>query len=379
MFLENEEKPTRPLETEVKENGGQGKQNNLKKLIYSKQTDKPQKEVLISHFADMNYLLLIRENPGIFSDGCMPWYEYALLGSLYDTYEKGINCYNEVNLLYEKWQVDRDFDELKDQFGEGCMNSYYRRHIVAFSPNAERILLKTYINPPFSDRALYEIYDRNIYMHSYIYREIIDPNRVNFTKGIQFATLNDEPGFNYGNTYIFYKISSLSNYYDMQEAKQYDISAITDSNDTLFYKADVNSQGEKCIGLYSISDNELIFQSESIENYPDTVDILNNKLIAGFGYEGVYCYIEINIETNEATYLFKDQKGSFSPDGKYFAYPTTTKDNRGYNIYSVETGEMAFIKSYGLEPYRANCPYDNNICCWVRKEKVEELKGFIKQ
>lgn len=374
---ERNEEPENSLASDIKETLVQTEHSDLQKLIDEKRAYVPPKEVAAGHFMDMDYLVLVRENPNIFSDGCMPWYEYALLGGPCDTYEKGIDCYNEVNLLYEKWQIDKNFDKWKEWWGEGCMNSYFRRHIVAFSPDAERILLKTCIDPPFGSEALYEIYEKKSYIRSYIYQDIIDPDQVNYTKGLHFATL-DPVGY-YKDKFTFYEINRLSNYYSVQDALKYEISVTTDSNDLLYYKKDVDPQGNKCIGIYSISDAQLIFQSEAIENYPFLVEIIEKELIAGFSSNFKYGYMDyykINMETKEADYLFTEcGEGSFSPDGKYFAYPDISDGNRGYNIYSVESGENAFIKSYGVQESSPNCPNDNQVYCWVSKDKLETLKG----
>lgn len=105
-------------------------------------------------FIDMDYLVLVQDELGPFSELQPPWYKYALLGSSYDSYEKGVSCYNEVNLLYEKWQIDNKFERLKEENGEERTNYHYRRHIIAFSPDGERILLDTELEPPYSDESL---------------------------------------------------------------------------------------------------------------------------------------------------------------------------------------------------------------------------------
>lgn len=61
----------------------------------ARQTD--DNEILAGDFTDMQYLFLIQEEVGRFDDAGTPWYEYALLGGSYDTYEKGVNCYEDVN------------------------------------------------------------------------------------------------------------------------------------------------------------------------------------------------------------------------------------------------------------------------------------------
>lgn len=215
------------------------------------------------------------------------------------------------------------------------------------------------------------MYDGLSLFGSYVYRTFI-PER-NYTKGLKFVTL--EPKY-YDDISTFYEICRLSNDCSTQEAKQYDISVTTDSNDTLYYRKGVNPQG-KCISIYSTDNNECVFQSQSLDSYPDTVDILDNRLIAGFAEEtnsDYLNYIEINMETKEVNYLFTGEKGSFSPDGKYFAYPVRDSKTQGYNIYSVETGEMAYIISYETDTGLA---INNYVCCWVRKDRVEKMKEWL--
>lgn len=358
------------------ENTGQTELSNLQKLIDTKNRFKPSNEVPASQFIDMDYLFLVRENPGIFTDGCMPWYEYALLGSSYDTYEKGINCYNDVNLYFEEWQIGRAYESAKEQYREEVVNQYFRSHIIAFSPDGESVLLKTYINFIAGYLAFYEISGS-----PYIYQEIISPDMINYTKGLQFVTLETPVMFD--ENYTFYEIHSLYNYDAIQHTKPYDISVTTDSNDTLYYKKDVNSQGEKCISIYSIADNDLIFQSEGVREYPFMVEILDHRLIAGFesisGISVARDYFEINMGTNESKYLFSlSKEGEFSPDGKYFAFPTSKNGYRGYSIYSLETDELTFIKSY-LDDEVGNFQSKNYVYCWVEKDKVEERKELAKK
>lgn len=371
---ESEEKSTTSSESQ-EENTGQTELSNLQKLIDTKNKYKPSNEVPASQFIDMDYLVLVRENPGIFTDGCMPWYEYALLGSSYDTYEKGINCYNDVNLYFEEWQIGRAYESVKELYREEVVNQYFRRHIIAFSPDGESVLLKTYIDPIAGDLALYEISGS-----SYIYWDIISPDQINYTKGLRFAAL--EFPLSYDENYTFYEIHSLYNYDSIQDAKPYDISVTTDSNDALYYKKDVNSQGEKCIGIYSIADNDLTFQSEGVREYPVMVEIIDQKLIVGFESKSDLSYdrdyFEINMGTNESKYLFSlYKKGKFSPDGKYFAFPSRKNGDRGYSIYSLETDELTFIKSY-FNDEAGNFQSDNHVYCWVKKDKVEEWKELAK-
>lgn len=96
-------------------------------------------------------------------------------------------------------------------------------------------------------------------------------------------------------------------------------------------KKDVDPQGNKCIGIYLISDAQLIFQSKAIENDPFLVEIIEKELIAGF--------------------------------------------SSNFNIYSVVSGENAFIKSYGPRESSPNCPNNNQVYCWGSKDKLETLKG----
>jgi len=356
----------------------------LQRLLDAEYNYEPPNEVSADRFTDMEYLFLVQEEVAHFDDGGMPWYEYALLGGFFNTYEKGRNCYNEVNLLYEKWQVDTNYDKLKKRFGDGFIKQYYRRHIAAFSPDGETVLLKTYINPPYNDEVFYEIYDGLWYQHSYIYRDTIFIGRINYTKGLQYASLDAGSGVypECGEIYTFYGTGLLSSYEYIKNAKQFEISITTDPYDVVYYKKDTDNQGDKCIGIYSILDNELIFQSETFEDYPVTVTIMDRKLIMGFTakfHSSYLNYFEINMDTKESQYLFTNITGSFSPDGKYFACAARRGDVRGYSIYCVEKGELTFIKSYDIDTEPANYLYNNDVFCWVDKYKVEELLELVKQ
>ena len=115
-----------------------------------------------------------------------------------------LNCY--------KYQCTILFDEFKEQNGEGFMKEYWRRHIVAFSPEADRILLVTYINPPYGMTALYDIYDNGsisipLYWNSYVYPLTLFFRNINYTKALKYATLSHV--VNIGEIYPFYNSPGL--------------------------------------------------------------------------------------------------------------------------------------------------------------------------
>ena len=375
---EEEETQEASQETEAEGSKGQAVQSDLQRIIDAEYARREFSEIPAGDFTDMQYLFLIQEEVGRFDDAGTPWYEYALLGSSYDTYEKGVNCYEDVNRQFEKYQRTILFDEFKEQNGEGFMKEYWRRHIVAFSPEADRILLVTYINPPYGLTALYDIYDNGsisipLYWNSYVYPLTLFFRDINYTRALKYATLSHVVSI--GEIYPFYNIAGLSNYdYSLQEKTPYYISRTTNADDTLYYKADMDSNGNKCIGIYSVADNRLVYQSEAVEWYPKTVDILDDKLIVSFGVHG-YRYFEINMETNQVEYLFTTSRiGSASPDGKYLAYPFRGDEYRGYRIYSLETKEIAFIRSYRTDTELSEYSSNNIVLCWVNKDKIEELK-----
>lgn len=384
--LESEKKSALPAEVNMKESGKQIEPSTLQKIIDVSRTYESPNEVSSRCFIDMEYLFLVQEEVNHFDDGGTPWYEYALLGGSYDTYEKGLNCYNGVNQLYGKKQVGRDYEEFRERCGEGFLAQYYQRHITAFSPDGERVLLKTFINPPYQNEILYEIYNNKKYQHSYIYSDITFTDRINYSKGIEFVSMDVGHGSlaPCGEIYPFYWMGKDVGfeYLNLKDEEQFEISITTDSDDSIYYKKDLNKQEDKCIGVYSIFDDKLVFQSDAIEDYPVTVDILDNKLIAGFTGEfhsDYLNYIEIDMKSNEVNYLFTYKKGSFSPDGRYFACPARTKEKRGYNIYSLASGEMTFIESYATETEPLNYLGNNNVYCWVSKNKIEELRELAKQ
>ena len=46
----------------------------------------------------------------------------------------------------------------------------------------------------------------------------------------------------------------------------------------------------------------------------------------------------------------------------------------GYRIYSLETKEIAFIRSYRTDTELSEYSNNNIVLCWVNKDKIEELK-----
>jgi len=327
----------------------------------------------------MEYLLLVKEGKGYFTNTDL-WYEYALLGGEYDTYEKGKNHYDKINGLYKKELVSANSEEAEKKYGAGVVHQFYKRHIIAFSADGEKVLLKQYIAPFKSDEILYEVYKGDSILRTYLYYEIIDREHVNYTTNLEYISLSKERD-------VFYKTDI--NEREEQE-KTYSLSTATDVKDTVYYKGGVDEEGRNRIMLYSIPNNELVFESDPIEKYPHTVTILENKLIVGYYSQAEYDdyfnyldYFEIDIDTNESKYLFTNRDGVFSPEGKYLAYATDyTPDDgsvlveKGYYIYCVETSETAFIltqirdreNDYYVQPDRLN-----NIIGWAHIDGLEAL------
>ena len=375
--------------------------SKLEQLITDEYTITEPVIVPIESFSEMSYLFLVKEATS-FNSGGDCWYEYALLGGILDTYEKGRAYYNEINLRYKKTQLVSNYEEIKQSYGESYLHQFYERNITAFSADGERVLLKTYIAPFRTIKVLYEIYEGDQILRPFIYEETSHTIQYNYSKNLQFFTIDVR---NYSNILIeevtkFYK----SSYYYMavgplidEPKRTFTMSKTTDKDDTLYYGLMSDENGGLCISIFSISDNELIFQSDSVSPIdkgqyldklvPQCVTILDDKLIVGYSsnaiklenpffYMDYLDYFEIDIKTNDVKYLCTNGVGIFSPDGKYLAYaPKYNKGEdaeHGYYIYSVETGETAFVPTGKIGRSSSEQPI-NNIVCWAHKDGLASL------
>ena len=325
-------------------------------------------------FKDMDYMLLVKEGKEYFTHTDV-WYEYALIGNECDTYEKGKSYYNEINNLYKKKQIPTNFEALEREYSEGVIRQFYERHISAFSADGEKVLLKQYVAPFKAEEILYEVYQGKNILRPFLYREVLDRTQANYTTNLEYISLRWEKD-------SFYKTHT----HGIEERDMvFSASTITDAKDTVYFKKD----GRR-IMLYSISDNKLVFESDTITLYPHTVTILEDKLIGGY-YSKAKCeddfhcldYFEIDMNTNESKYLFTNREGVFSPDGKYLAYASgytlddgPVKVEKGYYIYCVDTAETAFFLTRIRD--RENDRYIqsdklNHIICWAKKDGLEGL------
>ena len=358
--------------------------------------------VPIDNFAEMSYLVLVKEAAMQFNDGGDYWYEYALLGGFCNTYENGKAYYDEINSQYKKTQLVPNYEEIEERYGKGYMQQFYERNVTAFSADGERVLLKTYIAPFRAIEVLYEVYKGEQILRPFIYEDTIFSKQYNYTKNLQFFTVDDgdSPNINIEEVLPFYK----SYHYYMaigpsvyEDKRTFSLSKTTDKNDTVYYALKSNENSGLCIGIFSIPDNELIFQSDPVNpndsgQYPDkvipkSVTILDDKLIVGYSsnaikpenqlfYMDYLDYFEIDMETNAVNYLCTNGVGSFSPDGKYLAYAPRfyegTEAQQVYYIYCTETGETAFIPTgkTGMSSFERN---KNNIVCWAHKDGLASL------
>jgi len=393
-------------------------------------------EVEVFPFADMEYMFLVQTNSTFYDASEMAYFEYALLGGECNSYEKGVDCYENINFLYTREELDTENNELimredlspEETRRQEILRKVFRRHIVGFSSDGERILLKNYSNAGGRGwPALYEIYEDLTPFGSYIYVDIDHFSDANYTKGLQFITLVCE--YNFGN-FIgdfeggrvddFYQSSQVStpnmiedeaifrlsnniegeSYILAEDAKVYQISKITDPADTIYYKKDSDKEGRQCIGIYTIDSNELIYQSEAIEHGIDIekklekVILLDDKLIVGVQITKVdddelsrykvgnriptLDYYEIEMNSGKWIYLFTGTEGEFSPDGRFFAGTFVTAEISGYQIMHLETGEYTTIKTYDRSADTTGVGI-SYVICWVNKDKIDELLELAMQ
>ena len=380
-------------------------------------------------FEDMEYVVMVVKAEILDSeDSPEMLFEHALLGGVWNTYDKGRECYLTVNTLYEVKQEQEYEDKEWD-----------RRHIFCFTNDGETVLIKNYAHP-FSiprEYILYEIYNNSKPAGSYIYHDILRMSEVNYTKGLKYVNVNDgymkmngggmdfampDGSLKDGGVLNFYRTSQLStevsgnmekheisreiaNATEMTtyvtESELYEVSRVTNPTDTMYYKEDSDRNGKECIGIYSVDSKELIYQSKAfeqgieIEENLEKVMLLNDMVIVGITasdvnkgrleYDDYYSrntvldYYEIDLKSGNWMYLFTDIQGDFSPDGKYFAAACVPSGYNneyypgGYHIVCLETGEYINIAGYVPTSEIDEYVYKTDIVCWVNKDKIDEL------
>lgn len=353
----------------------------------------------MDRFETMDYVILIKEGVEQYLESGDVWYEYALIGGEYDTYEKGRNFYDQVNKSYEIKREIQYHDAIERSLGVGYIQQFYKRNIIGFSADGKRVLLKTLVDPIESYSALYEFYDGRTHVSSFLQDDFTNGAyyKRTYTNNMQYITSANgtNGGYFCGEIYRFYFIDTLKGDNLLEQKNPYFISVYTDKDDTLYYKYE-SSKNEDYICLYSIPDDTLIYRSEPIEERPVSVTILDQKMILGFNskisnpsdslcYINYLDYFEIDITSGDIKYLFSNGAGEFSPDGKYLAYAPVgfrytelIEQNRGYYIYDVEHGETVFIPTYveDRDIKTSRCvtgPEVNNVIGWAHKDGVKSL------
>lgn len=359
-------------------------------------------------FSDMQYVaLIVKEEPQSEDDTSLIPREYTLIGGKWASYETGREGYETVNLLFadKLSNSDNEKPESNTELTTEQLNrpEALGLHIVCFSSDGKRVLLKDYRNWSGSN-VPYEVYENLTPAGTYKYNDVLDLYSVNYTKGLKFVNtdLGGNTSFVYGNAgngdlRDFYHPSQLSSQYDdngISDADLYWLTRTTNPSDTIYYKQDSDEEGNKCIGIYSVGDNKLLYQSQATEYGIDigknlqTVDLLDDKIIAGVyssvannskfekedrGYRTfkLLDYYEIDINNGEWTYLFTDELGKFSPDGKFFV--NYFVDSR---IVCLETGQYTTV----INKVKRDIGYTRySTICWVSKDKIDELLELAAQ
>lgn len=334
-------------------------------------------------FSDMEYMFLVRGKIKDHRNSEFIRYDQALLGGSCDTYESGSDCNLEVEQLYNKLATESGYEQGK---------SDTRREVAAYSADGKRILLKSNMEAEDEGHVLFELFEGPSYLGSYYGFDIIDKPDIHYTTGLQYAYLTQDHSaepLEYGQTGSFYQIDTLTAERSIYDEISFDMSVATDSKDKFYCKNDTDEEGNKCIGIYSIADNRLVYQTKEIEDYPITITLLDDGLVAGFAAAyfdpRLYDYYKYELDSEEWSYRLTFYEGSFSPDGKYFACVNRNTFVRssynqkeyppGYWLVCIETGEKIYIRM-DLEQSAEKYCSDNYVVCWVNED---EIRGFLKR
>jgi len=360
-----------------------GETNIFQKMIEDNYSIDEIKFADADSFVGMDYILLTKNKREYFT-ASDAWYEYALLGGVYDSYERGKLIYDEINTFIIGGIFSKDVWGVSSEYGEGFVKQFYQPHIIAFSADGKRVLIKEYIEPFSNERVNYRIYEGLECIYDYDYYEIVDRTQANYSTNLKYISeLRDRSYYKNIREDAGFLLSGI--YYEYP---------ITDIRDIMYYKYVLAEEGEMHIEVRNILEDTLFFKTEKLDMYPSAVQILDNKLILGFGNQtsdlteksdddtfNYLNYFVLDMSNGNINYLFTKPEGTFSPDLKYFAYSSSyTPDNgtrffdKGYYVYEVASKETIFYKSQTRdteEDYYVELDVVTDIICWVNRSELE--------
>lgn len=327
-----------------------------------------------SEFRDMEYVALVKQT-GDFYGASEAWYDYAIIGGEIDSYQKGVDYYEKLNVVYS--QQREPIGYFSDTEEQGLIRLLFERHVIKVSTDGTKILCETYLGDYNEDR-LYEVFSMNGKYYQYKYY----PGSSDY----------DTDWVNVSNTMNYYMKDRGTNLVDIITGEKHSIkkAKIINSSDTIFACYSYNENIEDVISfeIYSIKTGEVLYSSPLIQ-YNDSDSIwleylCDDYLIFSFWNDQIELtdmtnYYKLDFATNEIQYLITSHfSGQFSPDGKYFIYSPydyhtlleIEGKERGFYIYELESGKTAL---YSTGKIYEGFGGSNETVCWINKKGIEAL------
>jgi len=322
-------------------------------------------------FSDMEYVLLVRRAVDRFSASEF-WFEYALIGASYTSFDEGQALYENINTLYIIRREPTLMHDTTGNFVEvqeyGLIRRFFERHVIRFSTDGTQVITQTHLSE-WSYPVLYEIFRgqdnlANFTDHSwYTHMENITRN---FRFKICFEYLF--PYVVFKNVYANEKFKILSDGCIILNAEETQVAYIVRYEEGFF------------IRVHVVSTNENIFLSDLI--VPDRFFSLMHLDDSQIIFRHSFNYYKINREDNTITFLFTKPYGIFSPDARFFAYTSiqpldllefpdvTAHLEFGIYIFDRFTDKTVF---YPIEVNEDDCCVGYSIILWTNLSALYEL------
>lgn len=343
-------------------------------------------------FRNMQYVALVKDEAGYYTDGGDAWYDFSFLGGEFSTYQKGKNAYESLNrLYYSKRSVDHDyffprislFNDAKEFFDininpqkaksfadpalKGLYSLFFERHIVLVSSDASRVLCEAFTHD-WRDPNLYEVFENSNMLHSFEAPPYsVDMPRI--SGNIRF-------------------LSSGKRAVNIDTAHQYSISnaeIVFNANEDEYMFVDAgNEAGKYTIKIASLESQALKFsQSIQSENIPQIKFFDDNQILFSiYTLEHPYShYYSLDRISHKLSYIATMPEGVVSPDGKYLIYtslqPPYEHDQSGfvelgYYIYNFSSEQTVFYSTNIRLDKSVYAGVDDvsHIVCWVDQKKL---------
>jgi hypothetical protein len=313
-----------------------------------------------SEFSDMDYVSLVRQ-AGDYTTESNIWH-YSIIGGELENYPKGTEYYNRLNALFSNKAKHRNVfhDAPNARITENPFESY----IVQISNDGTKLVFES-LNEDYSGSVLYTVYTKSgryaehknkgrsllfsgnlsWFREAGVWRDVV--SKIKYPKEYWYMTNADDTMIA-SKTYVYDYFQ-----YDILETKTNTILYNTPIIKNAYGSSEISFLGCDCLVFSILQDEEI---------NPNVAD-----------------YYKLNFKTNKISFMFSSHiNGSFSPDGKYFAYYPfddqtlfeTKGKERAFYIYEIESGEtVSFPTGVDVESVSGV----GSVLSWANKKELDSF------